>query len=107
MQRLSTIEEGLVILAGHSLGGLLVADAALFNTKSGNQAHRVIGVLSFDTPFLGIHPHVIISGIASLFQGDGTKTESDMNDTDKVNMVKPQDSTATLASESTTSRLFL
>ena len=84
------------------MGGLLVAEAA--TDKNSPQSKRIIGVLAFDTPFLGMHPHVIISGIASLFNkkegeevhgkksdNDGLRTESDLNDTDQVNMVKKSD----------------
>jgi hypothetical protein len=46
------------------MGGLLAADAA---TGISHKAHRIIGVIAFDTPYLGMHPHVVISGIASLF----------------------------------------
>jgi hypothetical protein len=71
------------------MGGLLAADAA---THISHKAHRIIGVLAFDTPYLGMHPHVVISGIASLFPkdggGDGEKkpTERDMNE-EHVQMV--------------------
>lgn len=30
--------------------------------------HRILGTISFDTPFLGMHPGVIASGIGSLFR---------------------------------------
>lgn len=66
---------------GHSMGGLLAADAA---TDTYDKAQRIIGMVAFDTPYLGMHPHVVVSGIASLFQKDeeGHKkkpTEKDMN----------------------------
>lgn len=64
----------------HSMGGLLAADAA---TDKSNKAHRIIGMVAFDTPYLGMHPHVVISGIASLFPKDENKndkpTEHEMN----------------------------
>lgn len=37
--------------------------------------HRILGTLSLDSPFLGLHPGIVVSGIASLFQtnsNDGT-----------------------------------
>lgn len=47
-------------------------------------------MIAFDTPYLGMHPHVVISGIASLFPKDEDKhkkpSEHDMNH-DHVNMV--------------------
>jgi thioesterase domain-containing protein len=87
--RLATQPPGPVIVAGHSMGGLLAADAAI-NTS--HKAHRIIGVLAFDTPYLGMHPHVVISGIASLFPKDSEEdkekkpTERDMNE-EHVQMV--------------------
>ncbi|KAI5862924.1 hypothetical protein GGS23DRAFT_570188 [Durotheca rogersii] len=61
-----------VVLVGHSMGGLLAADVALM--LSGNQhedryfLHRILGTISLDAPLLGLHPSVITTGIASLFQ---------------------------------------
>lgn len=57
-----------VILLGHSMGGLLAADAATSpSQKSSKCKHPIIGMIAFDTPYLGMHPHVVITGIASLF----------------------------------------
>jgi alpha-beta hydrolase superfamily lysophospholipase len=85
---------------GHSMGGLLAADAAtdLSNksrSPSTSRPHRIVGVVAFDTPYLGMHPHVVKSGIASLFKkADGEKTaegghksEKQMNDTKHVKVV--------------------
>jgi hypothetical protein len=71
------------------MGGLLAAEAA---TDTSNKAHRIIAMLAFDTPYLGMHPHVVISGIASLFPKDDEKdkqkqlTEREMNE-EHVQMV--------------------
>nr|XP_031859184.1 uncharacterized protein CI109_005380 [Kwoniella shandongensis]KAA5526256.1 hypothetical protein CI109_005380 [Kwoniella shandongensis] len=50
-----------VVLMGHSMGGLLIADAArdiAGNTRKGEPMWpRVVGILAFDTPYLGLHPH--------------------------------------------------
>jgi hypothetical protein len=73
------------------MGGLLAADAAtdLSNksrSSSTSKPHRIVGMIAFDTPYLGMHPHVVKSGIASLFkkddqaQGKGNKTEKQMNE---------------------------
>ncbi|RDW70288.1 hypothetical protein BP5796_08685 [Coleophoma crateriformis] len=61
-----------VILVGHSMGGILAAEVAIQppRTPATGQpfAHRMLGTISLDTPFLGIHPGLISSGIASLFR---------------------------------------
>ncbi|KAG8750975.1 hypothetical protein FRC14_008239 [Serendipita sp. 396] len=62
---LGSLPEGHIIISGHSMGGLLVAEAA---TDRSDVARRIIGMIAFDTPYLGMHPHVVVSGIASLFQ---------------------------------------
>ncbi|CDZ98473.1 3-hydroxyacyl CoA dehydrogenase [Phaffia rhodozyma] len=52
-----------IILCGHSMGGILAADA-LRNIASSRQNvkdflwPRVIGLIAFDTPYLGLHPNV-------------------------------------------------
>ena len=51
-----------VVLLGHSMGGLLSAEVALL------QRHGILGTINFDTPFLGMHPGVIASGLGSLFR---------------------------------------
>ncbi|KAH7402365.1 hypothetical protein DE146DRAFT_463727 [Phaeosphaeria sp. MPI-PUGE-AT-0046c] len=50
-----------VVLLGHSMGGLLAADIALVFR------HRIVGVINFDVPFLGMHPGIIKAGLGSLF----------------------------------------
>lgn len=85
--RLSAQPEGPVILLSHSMGGLLAAEAA---TASTLQSKRIIGLVNFDVPFLGMHPHVVISGIESLLpknEGDQMKTEKEVNDPSQVKIV--------------------
>jgi hypothetical protein len=82
------------------MGGLLTAEAA---TSPHDASKRVIALLAFDVPFLGMHPHVVISGIASLLpnkkgdstehgsehdrlQGGGLKSEREMNDARHVDV---------------------
>lgn len=43
------------------MGGLLAADIALVFR------HRIVGIINFDVPFLGIHPGIIKAGLGSLF----------------------------------------
>ena len=72
MERLQPHEslETDVILLGHSMGGLLAAEVTLLSpspTTSAGFKHRLIGTINFDSPFLGMHPGVITSGIGSIF----------------------------------------
>ena len=63
-------------MLAHSMGGLLAAEVA---TGKSEQSRRVAGLVNFDVHFLGMHPHVIISGIASLLPGgEKEKTEEDV-----------------------------
>ncbi|KAI9770070.1 MAG: hypothetical protein M1840_003520 [Geoglossum simile] len=61
-----------VVLLGHSMGGLLSAEVVLLPPHSPTEGrpfrHRILGTINFDTPFLGMHPGVIVSGIGSLFR---------------------------------------
>lgn len=54
------------------MGGLLTAEAVLlppYSPATGQAfRHRILGTINFDVPFLGLHPGVIGSGIASLFR---------------------------------------
>lgn len=43
------------------MGGLLAADIALVFR------HRIVGIINFDVPFLGMHPGIIKAGLGSLF----------------------------------------
>ncbi|THH05846.1 hypothetical protein EW145_g4500 [Phellinidium pouzarii] len=91
LEWLSTRPPGPVILLAHSMGGLLAADAA---TGTSAQSKRIIGLVAFDVPFLGMHPHVIVSGITSLFPKDtegGKNTEKEMNDETMVTIMESGD----------------
>lgn len=61
-----------IVLLGHSLGGILTAEVVLLPTNVPYSdelfQHRILGTISFDTPFLGMHPSVVGTGIASLFK---------------------------------------
>ena len=54
------------------MGGILGAEVALLTPYSPTSherfRHRILGTINFDTPFLGMHPGVIVSGIGSLFR---------------------------------------
>lgn len=59
-----------VILVGHSLGGILAAEVVLIPASYGKYEHnhRILGIIAVDVPFLGMHPGVVSTGIASLFR---------------------------------------
>ncbi|KAF1834777.1 hypothetical protein BDW02DRAFT_549703 [Decorospora gaudefroyi] len=63
-----------VILLGHSMGGLLAADIALVFR------HRIIGIVNFDVPFLGMHPGIIKAGLGSLFNSPPTPQDAIVQD---------------------------
>ncbi|KAF8241670.1 hypothetical protein K440DRAFT_665205 [Wilcoxina mikolae CBS 423.85] len=60
-----------IVLIGHSMGGILAAEVVLLNSvycPDSRQHPGILGIIAFDTPFLGMHPGIISSGIASLFR---------------------------------------
>lgn len=66
-----------VVLLGHSMGGLVSAEVALMSAASSAKfKHRILGTINFDVPFLGMHPGVVSSGLASIFMPAG-KAPSD------------------------------
>ncbi|KAJ5753783.1 uncharacterized protein N7511_007936 [Penicillium nucicola] len=71
-----------IILLGHSMGGIIAADVALLQ-EGVNSKHRILGLVNFDSPFLGIHPHAISTGFGSLFQKGGT-SEINLADQEKA-----------------------
>ena len=93
VHRLSMQPPGPVILLGHSMGGFLAAEAATDISNNpggypGARPHRIVGVIAFDTPYLGMHPHVVVSGIASLVPKEEKKTTAgQMNDNSLVHIV--------------------
>ena len=54
------------------MGGILSAEVALLglypSTGNGANTHRILGTINLDTPFLGMHPGIVASGISSLFR---------------------------------------
>lgn len=64
-----------IILLGHSMGGLLAGEVVLLPRLHPVQEpgvrpyrHRILGLVGFDAPFLGMHPGIISSGLSSLFR---------------------------------------
>lgn len=78
------------------MGGLLAAEAATDPSNNpdqypGAKPKRIVGVIAFDTPYLGMHPHVVISGIASLFpKGDVEENGRNKKQTTKAMNNHPQ-----------------
>ncbi|KAL8667175.1 MAG: hypothetical protein Q9202_000747 [Teloschistes flavicans] len=55
----------------HCMGGLLVAEVALSVSERRSEAntrYRIVGTVNLDTPFLGMHPGIVVSGLSSLFR---------------------------------------
>lgn len=54
------------------MGGMLAAEVVLQQQtpfpRGKPLKHRILGMIGFDTPFLGMHPGVVVSGIGSLFR---------------------------------------
>jgi len=68
-----------VVLVGHSMGGVLAADVVLMPGQRPQQTylkHRIIGAVHLDSPILGLHPGIVISGISSLFRSKPEKPGS-------------------------------
>jgi hypothetical protein len=87
------------------MGGILSAEVVLQKPPSPATGkpfrHRILGTISFDTPFLGMHPGVVVSGIGSLFrpapEPPGSKArQSSTNGTNTPSM----DSQASVSSQS-------
>jgi len=60
-----------IILPGHPMEGILAAEVAPLRNERRGFRHRILGVVSFDSPFLGMHPGVISAGLGSLFRLEG------------------------------------
>ncbi|KAK3297591.1 uncharacterized protein B0H64DRAFT_431496 [Chaetomium fimeti] len=84
-----------VVLVGHSMGGLLAADVVLlprqspYNTASPFR-HRILGTISLDAPLLGLHPGIVVSGIASLFRP--APSPPGMNEGQQLDYLQPAQS---------------
>lgn len=105
-----------VILLGHSMGGLLGVEVALMPPggpySDGHFRHRLLGTISFDTPFLGMHPGLVVSGIGSLFRPAppppgsaqatqaGSSTASGISSPDTASLVSPPMTPGSIATES-------
>ena len=54
------------------MGGILATEVTLLPpyspTSDDSFRHCILGTIDFDTPFLGMHPGVVVSGVGSLFR---------------------------------------
>ena len=71
-----------IVLLGHSMGGIVSADVVLLPSRQTQEsfAHRILGTINFDTPFLGMHPGVVVSGISSLFRPADATPQPQLHD---------------------------
>ncbi|KAF0331452.1 hypothetical protein GQ607_001198 [Colletotrichum asianum] len=78
-----------VILVGHSMGGILAGEVALMPNRHPYRRqpfkHRILGTISLDSPFLGLHPGIVVAGIASLFRPASPPPEEVDNQLDASN----------------------
>lgn len=72
-----------VILLGHSMGGLIASDIALWHDGA-KPKHKILGLVNFDTPFLGLDPGVFSTGLATLFQKNDETPEEKLADQQKA-----------------------
>ncbi|KAL2842433.1 hypothetical protein BJX68DRAFT_270610 [Aspergillus pseudodeflectus] len=99
-----------LILLGHSIGGLVAAEVALATTcnvtshtiSSSRLNHHFVGLVTFDAPFLGLHPRVVGTGISRLFsrKGDTNNEAEDVLQRDSIHNLSIEDD-ATFDSGST------
>jgi len=97
------------------MGGSLASEATLLLSRV-TFSHNIIGMLGLDVPFLGVHPHVVASGVAGLAKknkprevlpmerptaGTDKKTASQMSLPDSVSLLSLTNTEST--SETSTS----
>ncbi|KAK7409564.1 hypothetical protein QQX98_008226 [Neonectria punicea] len=96
-----------VILVGHSMGGILAADIILMpnNSPYGQQSlkHRILGHVSLDCPFLGLHPGIIVSGISSLFKPAPQPQDPGPDNSSSYHLEALNDHSASMASPGSSS----
>jgi hypothetical protein len=76
------------------MGGLLSAEVILLAPEPpANRAfkHRILGTINLDVPFLGLHPGIVRSGLASIFK-PSEETHQDKYSLDSGGKCSPQSS---------------
>ena len=58
------------------MGGSLASEAIILLSRVTFQ-HNIIGIIGLDAPFLGIHPHVVTSGVAGLVKSGAKQPEKE------------------------------
>ncbi|KAF9776726.1 hypothetical protein IL306_005061 [Fusarium sp. DS 682] len=98
-----------VVLVGHSMGGILAADVVLMPNPSPYGLypfkHRIIGHVSLDCPFIGLHPGIVVSGISSLFKPAPTPPQD--NNQETVGGTAPNSPEASISGDPSVSSLYL
>ncbi|KAI9069227.1 hypothetical protein FKP32DRAFT_1617478 [Trametes sanguinea] len=110
-----------IVLCGHSMGGLLAADALIefVNTRPDKLAPlwpNIVACIAFDTPYLGLHPFVFknsatqaagyvrsATSVLSGFKGWGSKTTTTTTTAAKAPIASGAASSAQTTTASTTS----
>ncbi|KAK1972871.1 hypothetical protein LY78DRAFT_565248 [Colletotrichum sublineola] len=86
-----------LILVGHSMGGLLAGEVAMMPNRHPYRRqpykHRILGTVSLDSPFLGLHPGIIVAGISSLFRPASPVEEKHDQFDASSNYLSPNNST--------------
>lgn len=75
-----------IVLCGHSMGGILASEVALLRDPGISPKHNILGTISFDTPFLGMHPGIIAAGISSLFSTNHTPAKTPLSSTENTGL---------------------
>ncbi|KAF4332372.1 hypothetical protein FBEOM_13819 [Fusarium beomiforme] len=98
-----------VVLVGHSMGGILAADVVLMPNPSPYGVypfkHRIMGHVSLDCPFVGLHPGIVVSGISSLFKPAPTPPQN--NDREMVGGATSNESEASISGDPSVSSIYL
>jgi hypothetical protein len=76
------------------MGGSLACEAIILLSKVTFQ-HNIIGIIGLDVPFLGVHPHVVTSGVTGLVKPGGLKPPPP--EKERLNRPTAQSSTSTLS----------
>ncbi|KAI9268710.1 hypothetical protein BY458DRAFT_511305 [Sporodiniella umbellata] len=61
MKRLNETSNIMIVLLGHSMGGIVAAETILKFTNQDVSGAKIIGMLAYDTPFYSINRHLVAS----------------------------------------------